>query len=143
MPPFQVTDEYAHTLRADQVSRGQLISPRLGSKVDSVLYALHLIYADMPFHSEVKHTPDQARAAAALQWSLPDYDENFQNTAQYGPILYLPQAAGIELGKLTGLGPAWTLLVARLVNGAVAALISFLAIRICRRGQALMFTTLL
>jgi len=38
-----------------------------------------------------------ARAAAAVDWNLPDYHELFPNTAQYGPLLYLPQAAGWEV----------------------------------------------
>jgi uncharacterized membrane protein len=144
IPPFQVTDEYAHALRADQVSRGKLISPRLGGDIDGALYAFgRLYYTGMPFHSEVKHAPETARAAATVRWAVPDHDENFQNTAQYGPVLYLPQAMAIWLGKLVGLNPVWTILGTRLVNGLVAALISFIAIRICRRGQALLFTTLL
>jgi uncharacterized membrane protein len=143
MPPFQVTDETNHALRADQLSRGKLISPRLGSHVDGALRTFGRLYEDMHFHYEVKHTEDLARAVAALAWNVPDQDENFQNTAQYGPLLYLPQAAGISIGKLAGLNPFRTLLVARLVNAAVAVLIAFVAIRICRRGIALLFTTLL
>jgi len=143
MPPFQVTDEYAHALRADQVSRGTWLSPRLGSYVDGALRTFGRVYEDMRFHYEVKHTAEMARAAAALTWEMPDQDENFQNTAQYGPLLYLPQAAGIWIGRLAGLNPVRTLLVARLVNALSSTLIAFLAIRLCYRGLALLFTTLL
>jgi len=143
MPPFQVTDEYAHALRADQLSRGVLISPRLGSHVDGALRTFGRLYTNMHFHYEVKQTAELARRVADLTWDAPDQDENFQNTAQYGPLMYLPQAAGIWLGKLAGLNPFRSLLAARLANATVAILIAFAAIRICRRGLALFFTTLL
>ena len=42
---------------------------------------------------------------------------NFQNTVLYGPLLYAPQAIGIGLAQLAGLGMAQTLVAARLVNG--------------------------
>jgi hypothetical protein len=141
-PPFQVPDEYSHAMRADQVSRGTLISPG-GGGVDGGWRAFGQLYVGIPFHPERKHTVEMARAAAAMDWNLPDYNESFSNTAQYGPPLYLPQAVGIWIGKLAGLGPVWTNLCARLVNGLTAMAIGFLAICWCRRGRALLFTTLL
>jgi len=143
MPPFQVTDEYAHALRADQLSRGALISPRLGGHVDGALRTFGRLYQGMQFRYEIKQTEELAHATAAITWDAADLDENFQNTAQYGPVLYIPQAAGIWLGKLAGFNPFRTFLAARLVNAAVAILIAFAAIRVCRRGLALFFTTLL
>ena len=145
MPPCQVTDEFAHALRADQISRGTFISHQLGGRIDGALDAFGNLYSGLHsrFRDEVKVAVDVARQAGALQWSVPEYDENFQNTAQYGPVLYLPQAAGLWLGKLTGLNPAWTVLVARLLNGLAATLVGFFALCLCRRGQALTFTTLL
>ena len=143
MPPFQVPDEYNHAMRADQVSRGSLVSIGGGGTVDGSLRAFGQLYAGIPFHYEHKHTAEMARAAAAVDRNLPDHNEVFPNTAQYGPALYLPQAVGIWIGKLAGLNPAWTNLCARLVNGLTAMAIGFLAICWCRRGQAMLFTTLL
>jgi uncharacterized membrane protein len=142
VPPFQVPDEYNHAMRADQVSRGTLIAPS-GGYVDGGLRAFGRLYVEIPFHYERKHTVEMARAAASVDWNMPDYNEAFPNTAQYGPLLYLPQAVGIWIGKLAGLNPVWTNLCARLVNGLTAMTIGFLAISWCRRGQALLFTTLL
>lgn len=143
LPPFQVADEFHHAARAEQVSKGILISPRIGDKISGALYAFGELYEGMHFRYEVKHTPDVARAAAALNWEMPDHDKNFQNTAQYGPVAYLPLALGLAIGKHLGLNPVWTMLETRLLNGFLAAIIGFFAICICRRGQALMFTTLL
>jgi uncharacterized membrane protein len=143
LPPFQVPDEFHHAARVEQVSKGILISPRIGGKINGALYAYGELYESMHFHYEVKHTADTARAAASLNWGMPDHEKNFQNTAQYGPLIYLPQALGVWIGKLIGLNPVWTILEARLLNGLVATMIGFFALRICRRGQALLFTTLL
>ncbi len=143
MPPFQVPDEYSHAMRADQVSRGNLVSFGGSGTVDGSLRAFGQFYTGIPFHYERKHTAEMARAAAAVDRDMPDHNEVFSNTAQYGPALYLPQAVGIWIGKLAGLNPAWTNLCARLVNGLTAITIGFLAICWCRRGQAMLFTTLL
>jgi hypothetical protein len=143
MAPFQVTDEHNHALRADQVSRGTLISPRIGDHVDGAIYTFGRLHDYLSFHYDAKETGDVAKASAALRWAVPDQWENFQNTAQYGPALYAPQAIGIWIGKLLGLNPAWTILCSRLVNGLIAASIGFIAICFCRRGQAMTFTALL
>ena len=142
-PPFQVTDEYSHALRADQLSRGVLVSPRLGGRIDGGLRSFGHLYEEMQFRYEVKQTEELARKVIALTWHVPDEDENFQNSAQYGPFLYLPQAAGIWFGKLADFSPFFTFLASRLVNAAVSILVAFVAIRRCRRGLALLFTTVL
>lgn len=143
MAPFQVTDELSHALRADQIGRGSLISNRLGGTVDGGLVAFGDLYHDMWFHPEVKETPEHAARAGTIEWSGPRRGVNFQNTAQYGPLLYAPQTIGILLGRSAGLKIAQTLVVARLLNGLASCFVGFLALRICRRGQALLFSTLL
>jgi uncharacterized membrane protein len=143
MPPFQVTDELNHLLRADQVARGTLISARLGGRVDAGLDAFGRLYQKMWFNPEVKQSVALARDAGALKWRGAEYDVNFQNTAQYGPLLYVPQAVGLLLGRLTGLTLAQTLVAVRVINGVTACIISCLTLCICRRAHALTFATLL
>jgi uncharacterized membrane protein len=143
MAPFQVTDEFAHALRADQIARGKMVSDRYGGTVDGGLVAFGALYENMWFHPEVKQTEALARQAGALGWAGPRDDVNFQNTAQYGPLLYAPQAIGMLIGRLTGLSVARTLVVSRLLNGLVGCGIGFVALSICRRGRALTFATLL
>ncbi len=143
MPPFQVADELAHIERADQVSRGGLISERLGGTVDGSWVAIGDLYQSMWFHPEVKQTVALAGEAGAIRWSGSKDLVNFQNTAQYGPFLYLPQMIGVLFGRLAGISLAQTLVAARLINGFAACVIGFLALSICRRGRALTFATLL
>src|SRR5271168_2816010 len=92
MPPFQVADELNHALRADQISHGSLLSKQLGGPVDADLAAFGSLYQNMWFHPEVKQTVELARQAGAARWSGSRQEVNFQNTAQYGPLLYFPQA---------------------------------------------------
>ena len=143
MAPFQVADELAHVQRSDQISRGKAISDRLGGTIDGGWVVFGALYQNMWFHPEVKQTAALARQAGAIRWSGPKDHVNFQNTAQYGPALYLPQVIGILFGRLTGLSLARTLVIVRLVNGLAAGLVGFLALCMCRRGRALMFATLL
>jgi uncharacterized membrane protein len=143
MPPFQVADEFAHVERADQIARGKMVSDRYGGTVDGGLVAFGTLYENMWFHPEVKQTEALARQAGALGWAEPRDDMNFQNTAQYGPLLYAPQAIGVLIGRLTGLSLARTLVLSRLLNGIVCCGIGFVALSICRRGRALTFATLL
>jgi uncharacterized membrane protein len=142
-PPFQVADEFAHAMRADQILRGKLVSDRLGGKVHGDLARFGEPYRELWFHPEVKQTVERAERSGRIVWSGSVRKFNFQNTAQYGPFLYLPQALGIRLGRLLGLTVPQSVLLARLVNGLTACLIGFAAIAICRRGRALMFATLL
>lgn len=142
MPPFQVADELAHTERADQISRGKVISDRLGGNVDAGWAVMDHLYEPLWFHPETKQTVALAQEAGAVRWSRTD-NLNFQNTAQYGPLLYAPQVIGVLLSRLAGLNLVWTLIVARAINGLVACAIGFLALSICRRARALTFATLL
>lgn len=143
MPPFQVTDEFAHFQRADQITHGKLVSDPLGGAIDRNLAAIGHLYASMWFHSETKTSVALAQEAGAIRWSGSRYNANFQNTAQYGPFLYLPQALGIVLGRAAGLTIAQSLLAARLINGLVSCVVGAFAIAICQRGRALTFATLL
>jgi uncharacterized membrane protein len=142
MPPFQVADELAHALRANQIATGKIVADRLGGWVQRDLVKFGELYKPMWFHSEVKQTSELASRAAAIKWSGEAQEENFQNTAQYGPILYLPQAMGFLLGRLADFSLAQTLLVMRLVNAICACAVGFFALRVCRRANALMFATL-
>ena len=140
--PFQVPDELNHVLRADQVARGKLVADGLGT-VDGGWVALGALYDNMWFHPEVKQTVALARQAGSIGWLGPRDKVNFQNTVQYGPLLYAPQAIAIRLGQVAGLSVAQTLVAARLLNALLSCLLGFLALMICRRARALTFATLL
>lgn len=142
MAPVQVADEFNHTKRADQISRGTMLK-RIGGAVDGGIATYGHIFDELYFHPERKVSEVMAVRAGKVRFNVPDSDENFQNTAQYGPLLYIPDAVGITAGKVMDLTVAHTLLLTRILNGFVSAAIAFAALRILRRGKALAFTTLL
>jgi uncharacterized membrane protein len=140
--PFQIADDFNHAKRAAQISRGILLQ-RIGGEIDGGLAAYGHIFDHLYFHREEKVTEDMATRAGQIRSDLPDADENFQNTAQYGPILYLPGAAGLWVGKTFGWTTHHTVLLARILNGLSSAAIAFAALLVLRHGRALAFTTLL
>jgi uncharacterized membrane protein len=142
MAPVQVADEFSHTMRADQISRGTMLK-RIGGTVDGGIATYGHIFDELYFHPERKVSEVMAVRAGKVRFNLPDSDENFQNTAQYGPLLYIPGAVGITTGKAMGWTVAHTLLLTRILNGFVSAAIAFAALRILRHGKALAFTILL
>jgi uncharacterized membrane protein len=140
--PMQVADEFSHTMRADQISRGTILK-RIGGNVDGGIATYGHIFDELYFHPERKVTEDMAARAGKVRFNLPDSEENFQNTAQYGPLLYITDAVSITIGKAMGWTVAHTLLLTRILDGFVSAAIAFGALRILTRGKALAFTTLL
>ena len=76
----------------------QLDLDRLGGTVDGGLVAFGDLYHDMWF---IRGQGDRARAARREPSNGRDRRRgvNFQNTAQYGPLLYAPQTIGILLGR--------------------------------------------
>jgi hypothetical protein len=129
MPPFQVADELAHVLRADQISRGKMVSNRLGGRVDGGLVALGSLYENMWFHPEVKQTVALVRQARTIELSGPKDHVNFQNTAQYGPLLYPLQAIGMWF-RLAELSVAQNLVVVRLFNALASCAVGFFAVAV-------------
>src|SRR6185436_353749 len=66
----------------------------------------------------------------------------FRNTVNYGPILYLPQAFGVWVGRHTGLGVIDSLVLARLANAFACCLLGFVALRAAAFGKRTMFSVL-
>jgi uncharacterized membrane protein len=134
-PPFQVPDEPHHFYRAYQIAQGGLISEARGDSsggvIPSALVDLGVRFKDgIAFHPEKKLDPRAIRAAFAIPLS-PERAEfaSFPGAALHSPVAYLPQAAGILVGKAIG-APALALLyLGRICNLLVATTAIALAIR--------------
>jgi len=143
VPPFQIPDETNHFQRAAQVADGGLIGERLttesgrfmaGGRVDPAI-----LEAAAPFADALRYHPE-ARATRAYwtpdhYWSDTRVMENFANTAVYPPWSYVPSAIGVLTGKAAGMTVLQTLIVSRLLTGAVAVAIGAAAI-VCAGGAA-------
>jgi uncharacterized membrane protein len=149
-PPFQVPDENAHFLRAEQISHGGLVGFRLsvskewsGGLVDPAIETALAFYVPIMQHSDVKLSGQANRQAREVGWTGKLQEIPFPNTVNYGPLLYFPQAIGIRLAKQLGLSVIETMQIVRLVDSLGALFLSFVALKLCRHGRAAMFTTLL
>jgi uncharacterized membrane protein/Tfp pilus assembly protein PilF len=97
----------------------------------------------LQFNSNAKVTSADDAAAAKVMWTGDTVYHGFANTAEYPPIGYLPQTLGIVVGRITGMSVVHTLLLSRLLNGALAIFISTFALYWCRRGKLILFALLL
>lgn len=89
------------------------------------------VTGDIPFHPEQK----QELQILFTMFNYPLNPENktftkFHNTALYTPLPYMPQAFGIEVGKLLNLSPLFLVYLGRLANLTAWIFIVYIAISI-------------
>ncbi len=128
-PPLQAPDEVAHFLRAEGISRGRLRAVRTAAGVGALVPGEVAALVDgpwrrLPFHPEA--SLDVAEVGAALGAGYPSARSvfvPFPATAEYPPLPYLPQAAGVAAARVAGLPP-----LLQYASGRVAALASWLAL---------------
>jgi uncharacterized membrane protein len=121
-PPFQAPDEPNHFFRAQALSEGYVVAQRQPGKVGAPMrtviphWALTLM-GDIPGHPDKKQTVDGLKAqrdARADDLSIMFVD--FRNSALYSPVVYLPQAAGLGLGRLSRMPLLDAYYLGRLLN---------------------------
>ncbi len=118
-PPVQAPDENVHFYRAYQIAEGKWISDRRGDLVGGDM-PVSLFKTIQPF--ERLYTRADRKTSFEEIYSflkLPLNPEEklpiaFRNTAIFSPVPYLPQAAGIWLGKAHHLPPLALLYLGRL-----------------------------
>jgi hypothetical protein len=138
VPPLAAPDEFAHLLHAESLSSGQFVpapgTDRLvGGLVDASMLDLFKIMEPVAGIA----TPTQMEAASKarrLAWTGNPIFFAFPNTGQNGPGLYLPQAAGLAIGRGAGLSIIGSYDLARFF-GSLAA-IGIAAIAIANAGRA-------
>jgi len=135
-PPFQAPDEYAHFYRAFQVSEGGLLAQRHNGVPGawlptSVLTTAERAAPGIAFHPEKKERLEDLRAL--IEVPLTPAWRSFTglpNTARYVPLLYLPQAAAIGVGRILGLAPILLTYAGRAGNLAAWLCLGYLALTI-------------
>lgn len=167
-PPLQNPDEPNHFLRAEQVSRLDMVptfvydknpvsakndslpaDPRIiypdkgGFAIDKGILDLEGLYSSIQFHPEAKVSRDLTDRANNIAWGSGTGYKNFGNTAIYPPVVYIMPAIGIATGKLLHLSIVKTLYLSRILNGIISVAICFFALMLARRSNILMFIILL
>jgi uncharacterized membrane protein len=141
-PPFQTADEPAHFDRACQIAQLQ-IGAHFGGFGDKVVDRIWNDVAGMEFHPDVRYTEAEQSDVESTQWTGQLTYREFPNTGDGAFIGYIPQALGIVIGKVAGLGPLRTLELARLLNGAFGVAVCAVALWWAKSGKLVMFILLL
>lgn len=138
-PPLQVPDEQAHFIRAYQVSNFDFVSQpfrkdgetRYGSQLP-----ISVTVADGAFIGDVAGHPDHEFPLGVFRRYIqqPLQPKKTQQTiveasAVYSPIIYVPQALGITIGKIMNAPPLVMIWLGRLANLALWVCIMYLALR--------------
>lgn len=121
VPPFQVPDEPNHFYRAWQISEGGYISVKQDKRVGGYLPAslenvvqpfFHLIWAKDMKAKDIN-------ISSLFKISLNDKEKkfyDFNNTAMYSPICYLPAAFALSILKIFDTPPLYAFYGARLAT---------------------------
>ena len=149
VPPFQVPDEGDHWFRAWALTDGQLTADREGmiTLPGSFSRAATLYLGLVGGGAGAEPMPVSLDGMPGFT----SYADLFNNpgtaqpiripsrVANYGPIGYLPQAAGIAVGRLAGVSPLDCFYLARLANLLTAIALVFAAIRLAPYGKEVFF----
>ncbi len=146
--PYGVPDEPAQYFRAIQVGHLGLVSVReAGDSAGGLLPAGAIRSFGL---DGLVHGPGHGQASIAsiapylaLPWGNVSAAAKFSNTASYAPVLYLPSALAIDLGRFAHLTVVETLRLARIASALVAVSLSALAIVIVDVGMPVMVVFLL
>ena len=135
LPPFEVPDEPAHFAKAAQLAFWTYPTVEVAGQPGAMLPAnIVQLIQDWP------HTPigepvipqKIERLAAAFSHSTPSREvlkfADFATLGSYPPILYVPQAIGLQLGRLFGLPPLGQFYAGRIASCLAAYSFILLAV---------------
>jgi uncharacterized membrane protein len=128
--PFQAPDEHAHFYRAFAMSMGQFAGLEV-SIPESVLDFSKTVSKDLPGNDQNR----QSKKALVQEFSRKYAGQPLEkvmilNSALVSPLPYLPQSAGVLIGRLLSLNPIFIFYLGRLANFFTWAALTWLAIRI-------------
>jgi uncharacterized membrane protein len=134
-PPFQSPDEYNHLYRAYYCSEGHIFPIKRGNILGGELPD-NLSVSMQPF-LRLMYKYDEKISwrtiDAALQIQIDPGRRtfvDFSNTALYSPLGYLPQTAGVLIGRFAGGAPLVMMYLGRLLNLMAWLLLVYWAIKI-------------
>ncbi len=151
IPPGHAPDERNHILRADSLLHGQVIGHREfqnGRLVEGVVAdeALSTVITLPPAPSNITQqpiSPLQKWLATQVPWDEHASFIEAGSIAGYMPLFYVPGACAIALSRAAGLSPYVAFLAVRSLNLYCFLILGAVALRVARRGTALIFAILL
>jgi uncharacterized membrane protein len=147
-PPLQSPDEHQHLFRAWQLSEGAIVGERRGERSGGVLPGALSLAAEKEIGTADLHIlnrPMAQRIPGELHHTTlgaaPVRFTNFYGSAIYSPLGYIPQVAGVLVGRMAGASVEKTILLGRLFNAALAVSLIALALRITPWGGSVILWT--
>lgn len=136
IPPFQAPDEHTHFYKEVYQSRGHLVAHPLPAphRVGDYLPAMYSQTVNHYKYMFLDHTQKANKSQIKQDLLHPTNDSSpiltdFENTAQYPPLAYLPQTVAILLVRLLHGSVLLQLYAARLATAACWLVLVFFAIR--------------
>jgi uncharacterized membrane protein len=124
--PFRAPDEYHHFFRAYEISEGRLVATRVGNEflgdyLPQSLEKIAAMSAAYPGIPPVRMEPQQISAARLVKLKANARSfVPFPGAALHSPLVYMPAACGIAIGRLLHAGPMILFYAARCANAIVA-----------------------
>jgi Predicted membrane protein (DUF2142) len=149
-PNFHAPDDYDHVKRAYTLVHGPLrtITPEgrsSGALVDSGL--AEYIDAQIPLVKSSSVLTSKQRlllqAGHHIRWSGKQTFTEMPGALSYFPLLYAPQTAALELGRIVGASVEVSVFWARLANGLAGIVLAAIGLYLLRGGQAIVLFLLL
>ena len=139
-PPFQAPDEPNHFFRAQALSEGYVVAQRQPGKVGAPMraaiphWALTLL-GDIYGHPDKKQTVDALKTRRDIADDPSIVFVDFRNSALYSPVVYVPQAVGLGLGRLLRMPLLDAYYLGRLLNLIASVALCYWTARRLPYGQ--------
>ncbi|WP_147196070.1 DUF2142 domain-containing protein [Pantoea sp. CCBC3-3-1] len=136
-PPMSSPDEHYHIVRADTLSRGEILLENehgkiTGTTIDSSYVEFMGLFTMLGFDKSKISMADQINRSKKINWSDNREYLKAPNVSLYFPAIYLPQSLALFSGKLLGLSIYKTYMLARIFTFLTSILIILFAWRIHR-----------
>ena len=122
-------DETVHFYRAYQLGEGQIVAQTQKEGVGGYVPKVS-IQNDQGQNKNMVITPGNY-----FERAKPDIFVKFPSSAQYSPVLYVPQTIGIRVGRMVSRSLGAMVTVGRLFNLAAYIIMVMIAIKIAKKGK--------
>ncbi|HVI68887.1 MAG TPA: DUF2142 domain-containing protein [Magnetospirillaceae bacterium] len=130
-PAYTIPDELAHTAHAWHIAKGEAIAMHFGNTSGT----------DLPTSfRELGKTMSNPSISVTNMMRLPlnsaqTAPEGFPNLAPYSPLVYVPQAIGLQIGETFNMSVYFTFTLGRLMNLVAYVALFYWAIRLLPFGK--------
>lgn len=140
-PLFSGSDEHNHYYRIYEISNGVMMTPTtdtVGSKMPKSLSNTFIEASgdntNVKYKDIIRMTKEKLNKGEKIQYGY-YWTIQYNNTALYSPIQYIPQVIGFEIGKVLNLGPFIIGMLGRLFNLITYIILGYLCLKIVPKSK--------